>query len=58
MTDTRTIPHEHRFTFLRQEDETLYYGTGRIRETVQWDVFFCEGCLEYKRVEAKRQQWH
>lgn len=45
-------PHEHRFTFLRQKEEKLYYGTGRIREIKRIDIFFCEGCLEYKRVQA------
>lgn len=40
--------HQHKYVFLRSDKETLYYGTGRIREVKHYDVFFCEACLNYE----------
>lgn len=50
--------HEHRYVFLRSEDERLYYGTGRTREVKHWDVFFCESCLKYERVQSGAEKWN
>ena len=48
--------HEHRWEFLRSEEDRHYYGTGRVREIVFHDVFFCRSCLFYQRVETRRDQ--
>lgn len=44
----RSVPilpiHEHRFVFLRTYEDRGTYAIER------GDVFFCEGCLEYRRV--------
>lgn len=40
-------PHECKFVFMRQEEEV----EGGFRpDTNYFDVFFCEGCLTYKRI--------
>jgi hypothetical protein len=48
VTTDKTI-HECKFKFLRQEEEK---GDGWHPETNYFDVFFCEGCLTYRRVKV------
>lgn len=40
--------HQHHYVFLRSEQETMRYGTGRILEVRHFDVFFCDECLDYE----------
>ncbi len=44
--------HEHRFIFLRQDKESTKRWGDRILGWTYFDVFFCEGCLEYHRVKV------
>jgi hypothetical protein len=44
--------HEHRFTFLRQEKVAIRTWGDRVERWEHFDIFFCEGCLEYQRVKV------
>lgn len=48
--------HEHRFTFLRQEVKPTKQWGDRVNERQILDVFFCEACLEYKRVLVRTEE--
>lgn len=50
--EVRKLSCDHKFVFLRQEtrNESSGYRPDRLVE----DVYFCERCLEYKRVEVDR----
>lgn len=47
--------HEHRFIFLRQENQTTKQWDDRVLERLVCDVFFCENCLTYNRVPVRRE---
>jgi hypothetical protein len=38
---------EHKFAFLRQQTEEVTWHNFK-----KYDVYFCEKCLEYKRIEV------
>lgn len=42
--------HEHRFIFLRTEKVPSARWGDRITEWAHYDLFYCEGCLDYQRV--------
>lgn len=48
--------HSHNFTFLRQEIRPTKQWDGRVLERAIEDVFFCSACLEYKRIEVRREE--
>lgn len=49
-------PHEHKFVFLREERKNIGYERN---PTWQYsDIYFCEGCLEYRKVPTKKTQPH
>ncbi len=47
--------HQHHYVFLRQETRPTERFGDRIQERVIEDVFFCEGCLDYRRVHVRRE---
>lgn len=48
-------PHEHHYLFLRQETHpTIQWGES-VRERLTEDVFYCEGCLDYRKVPVRRE---
>ncbi len=51
-----TASHKHRFTFLRQEHEVSRRWGDHDRERKVFDVFFCEGCLEYQRKHVATEE--
>lgn len=51
--------HTHRFTYLRQEIRTTKQADGwrgAVLERAIEDIFFCEVCLEYRRVLVRLQE--
>lgn len=48
-------PHEHRYQHLRQETRPTNQWDGRVMERLVEDVFFCEECLDYRRVAVCRE---
>ena len=45
---------EHKFTYLRQEERNIGYDRDPL-----WliqDVYFCEKCLSYKRVDVRKER--
>lgn len=44
---------QHKFVFLRQEKKNVGYD--RAPEWLVEDVFYCEHCLEYKRVAVEKR---
>lgn len=48
------ITHEHKWTFLRQEEKNVGYDRNPIWHIA--DVYFCEGCLEYGRVHVRTEE--
>lgn len=47
-----SAPCEHKFVFLRAED---VYETG-YRQWCHDDVYFCEKCLDYRRIQIKHEE--
>jgi hypothetical protein len=47
---------EHKYTYLRSEEERDMWGeaASRVRQVRHYDVFFCERCLQYRRLLVKR----
>lgn len=45
--------HQHRFVYLRQEEKNTGYDRNPVYEIR--DVYFCEGCLTYKRVHVRTE---
>lgn len=51
--------HTHRFTYLRQEIRTTKKSSSwrdSVLERAIEDIFFCEVCLEYRRVLVRLQE--
>jgi hypothetical protein len=44
--------HQHKFVFMRQDEVAVTGWEQRIGKWEFYDVFFCEGCLEYKRIKV------
>lgn len=45
---------DHKFTFIRQEEKNIGYDRNPL-----WliqDVFFCERCLEYQRIDVRKER--
>lgn len=51
----RTGGHQHRYIFLRQETPRLAGWDDRVTRRAVEDVFFCEDCLDYKRVRIREE---
>lgn len=48
--------HEHHYVFLRQETKPTKTGwNDQVHERLIEDVFFCAGCLNYRRVPVRRE---
>ena len=47
--------HEHRYTYLRQETRPTKQWDWRVLERIVSDVYFCEGCLDYRKVDVRRE---
>jgi hypothetical protein len=47
--------HEHHYIFLRQEIRPTVRWGDRVHERIVEDVFFCEGCLDYRRITVRRE---
>ena len=45
---------DHEFTFLRSEEQNIGYDRNPLY-LVQ-DVFFCEKCLTYRRVDVRKER--
>lgn len=48
--------HEHRYTFLRQEIRPTKWWDDRVLERIIEDVYFCDGCLSYRKVAVRREE--
>ncbi len=48
---SEAAPCEHQFVYLREEKKNEGYD--RNPRWVYYDVFFCERCLQYRRVRTK-----
>lgn len=55
---TTQFGHEHQFVFLRQEKVPITTWGDRISKWGYYDVFFCEGCLDYQRIKVKETEPH
>lgn len=53
--EIRAAMHEHRYTHLRQETRPTKQWDGRVMERLVEDIFFCERCLDYRRVQVRRE---
>jgi hypothetical protein len=47
--------HEHHYIFLRQEVKRSAGWDDHTTERLVQDVFFCEGCLDYRTVKVRRE---
>ena len=54
-TMAETNPSRHRFVFLRQETPRLAGWDDRVTRRAVEDVYFCEDCLEYRRVRLREE---
>lgn len=48
--------HEHHFVYLRQETPRLEGWGDRVTKRAVEDVFFCDDCLEYRRVRLRLEE--
>lgn len=48
--------HEHKFICLTREEVPIRTWGDRIGKWEVYDVFYCEGCLEYKRVKVMEME--
>lgn len=46
---------EHKYIFLRQEEVPMAWNGDRVMARKIEDVYFCEKCLEYKRVRIREE---
>ena len=54
---TDSMEHAHHFVFLRQEMRPTRRGwNDRIDERLVEDVYFCDGCLAYRRIPVRREE--
>lgn len=47
--------HQHSYVFLRQETRPLAQNGDRVLKRVVEDVYFCESCLDYRRVKVRTE---